>query len=89
MPYVNPQHQPWSQPPLFEPDWIQIQLTINVVRGDGQMWGGLSVVDGDTGEQLCATAQAFPPGLKGLQQGVQQLLSLAGDHLENGSPFPA
>lgn len=83
-----PPRNPWSQPPLFEPPWILIELRLNVISTDGTMWGGLSVSDGETDELLMSTAQAFSQGLDGLKAGVQQLLSIAADHLENGAPFP-
>lgn len=79
----------WSEPPLFEPDWIVLNFRLNIVRSAEGWWGGLEVRDGDTDEVLALTAAPWAPGPAGLLDGVQQLLAVASRHLDPGSPFPA
>ncbi len=88
MPYINFEHDPWTQPPLFEPSWIKLRLTVNVCDEAEELWGGIEVIDGWSGEVLMSTAQAYGGDLAGLEHGVRQLLQIARKHLDNGGPFP-
>lgn len=85
------QHTPraWHQPPLFQPDWIVIEMRLHVHRDDTAMWGGVAVNDGDTGEQLLLTAEPFPAGHAGLDRALKSIREIAQAHMWSGEPFPA
>lgn len=88
MPSFQTYRSPWNEPPLFEPDWIVIDLRLNVVASDSQVWGGLQVWDGSQESILAMTAQAFPRGELGLVEAMTAMFNIAKLHLENGDPFP-
>lgn len=78
----------WTQPPLFQPDWIVIELKLHVTKNETPIWGGFQVTDGDTGELLAITAEAFRSGHTGLDVALTYLRQLAEAHMESGDPFP-
>jgi len=77
----------WTQPPLFEPDWIVLEFRLNVSSDNDVVWGGVYVSDGFSGEALMITAQPMREGLPGLRDCVEQMYTIAANHLENGAPF--
>jgi len=83
----NRAHVPWSQPPLFEPDWIVLDFRLNITSDDHLVWGGVEVMDGLTREVLTITAVPLRFGLIGLRDALDQMFEIAANHLQNGAPF--
>jgi hypothetical protein len=79
----------YTEPPLFEPDWIKITLTLHVMRSLDQISGGVMVEDGDSEQLLLLTAESFGYGHDGLTGVLEQMALTAAAHLEPGEPFPA
>jgi hypothetical protein len=77
----------WTQPPLFEPDWIVLEFRLNVSSDNDVVWGGVYVSDGFSGEALMITAAPMREGVAGLRDALEQMYAIAAEHLQNGAPF--
>jgi hypothetical protein len=78
---------PWTQPPLFEPDWIVLEFRLNVSADNDVVWGGVYVTDGWSGEALMVTAAPMRDGIIGLRDALDQMFDIAANHLQCGAPF--